>query len=101
MVIDFDAWATDLVRGRQWHSSQELTELSNGTSSMRMRLNNIEEVERWVLTWGVHATVVRPKPLAERIRKIGEEFRRRYAGTTWKNESPFQNGKNGANICLC
>ena len=27
VVIDFDVWATDLVRGRQWHSSQEFTEL--------------------------------------------------------------------------
>ena len=28
--IEFDAWAADLVRGRQWHSSQELTELPEG-----------------------------------------------------------------------
>jgi predicted DNA-binding transcriptional regulator YafY len=26
VVIDFDSWAADLIRGRRWHSSQELTE---------------------------------------------------------------------------
>jgi len=39
----------------------------------------MEEIERWVLTWGVRATVVRPKALADRLRQIGEEFCRRYA----------------------
>ncbi len=79
VAIEFDVWATDLVRGRQWHRSQEFTELPGGCSRIRMRLNSIEEIERWVLTWGTHATVVRPKGLTERIRKIGEEFCRRYA----------------------
>jgi predicted DNA-binding transcriptional regulator YafY len=79
VVIDFDAWATDLVRGRHWHASQEFTELPDGCSRLRLRLNSIEEIERWVLTWGIHATVVRPRALAERIRKIGEEFCHRYA----------------------
>ncbi len=58
VVIQFDAWATDLVRGRQWHSSQEFTELADGCSRIEMRLNSIEEIERWVLAWGAHATVV-------------------------------------------
>jgi proteasome accessory factor B len=78
VVIDFDAWASDLVRGRRWHASQESTELPRGCSRLRMRLNNIEEMERWVLSWGTHATVVRPKTLADRIRKAATELSRRY-----------------------
>jgi hypothetical protein len=42
-----------------------------------MRLNSIEEIERWVLAWGVHATVVRPKALADRVQKIGQKLARR------------------------
>ena len=67
VVVDFDAWATDLLRGRKWHSSQELTELPNGCSRLRLRLNSLEEMERWILSWGTHAKVVRPKALTERI----------------------------------
>ena len=79
VAIDFDAWATDLVRGRQWHQSQEFTELPGGCSRIRMRLNSIEEIERWVLTWGTHATVVRPQSLCKRLANIGRELAARYA----------------------
>jgi predicted DNA-binding transcriptional regulator YafY len=78
VVIDFDSWAADLVRGRKWHSSQELTELPGGQIRLRMRLNSIEEAERWVLSWGSHATVARPQALRDRLLEVGEEFGRRY-----------------------
>lgn len=61
--IEFDLWGTDLVRGRQWHSSQELTDLPNGGSRLKMRLSSLEEIERWVLGWGSHAKVIGPAAL--------------------------------------
>lgn len=86
VVIDFDSWAADLVRGRKWHSSQELTELPSRHLRMRMRLNSIEEAERWVLSWGTHATVVRPEKLRERIFRATEELWQRYGGMEGKAE---------------
>jgi proteasome accessory factor B len=78
VVVDFDAWATDLVRGRRWHATQELTELPDGTSRLRLRLDNLEEMERWVLSWGMHATVVRPRELARRIQRTTATLAERY-----------------------
>jgi predicted DNA-binding transcriptional regulator YafY len=78
VVIDFDRWAADLIRGRRWHSSQELTELPGGQARLRLRLNAIEEAERWVLSWGSHATVVRPQALRERLVEVGQEYLRQY-----------------------
>jgi proteasome accessory factor B len=78
VVVDLDAWAADEVRGRRWHSSQELMELPKGMLRVTMRLNNIEEVEKWVMGFGTHATVVRPKCLAARLRVTGEALVRRY-----------------------
>jgi len=78
VVVDFDAWAPDEVRGRRWHESQELMELPKGMLRVTMRLNNIEEVEKWVMDFGTHATVVRPRTLAERIRATAEELIKRY-----------------------
>jgi hypothetical protein len=46
IVIDFDARAADLIQGRRWHSSRELTKLPGGQVRLRMRLNSIEEAER-------------------------------------------------------
>jgi proteasome accessory factor B len=68
--VEFDVWAADLVRGRQWHSSQTLTELPEGGSRLRIRLNSLEEIERWILSWGTHARVIGPAVLRERIRKM-------------------------------
>ena len=52
VVIEFDSYGTDLVRGRKWHESQEFTELPGGGSRLRMRLSGLEEMERSVLNWG-------------------------------------------------
>jgi proteasome accessory factor B len=78
VVIEFDAWATDLLRGRLWHSSQQVTELPGGESRMRMRLSGLEEVERWVLSWGTHATVIQPQLLVERVGAIARALSGRY-----------------------
>jgi proteasome accessory factor B len=80
VVVEFDAWAADEVRGRRWHESQELTELPKGMLRVTMRLNNIEEVEKWVMGFGTHATVVRPDKLRERLFKVAEEVWQRYGG---------------------
>jgi hypothetical protein len=41
-------------------------------------LNNIEEVEGWLLSFGTNATVVRPQALRQRLAKVGKEIARRY-----------------------
>jgi proteasome accessory factor B len=79
VVIQFDAWAADEVRGRRWHSTQEIVELPKGALELRVRLNNLEEVEKWILSMGTHATVVKPEALRERIRKISASLAARYS----------------------
>ena len=79
IVVDFDSWGADLVRGRKWHASQEITELPRRQLRLRLRLNSIHEAERWVLSWGEHATVVRPQALAIRLRNIAATLQSRYS----------------------
>ena len=78
IVVDFDSWGADLIRGRKWHASQEITELPGRQLRLRLRLNSIHEAERWVLSWGVHATVIRPQALANRLCATAEALRLRY-----------------------
>lgn len=78
VVVDLNAWAADEVRGRRWHASQRLTELPRGMLRVTMRLNNLEEVEKWVLGFGINATVVRPNALRQRVQKVGMELADRY-----------------------
>ena len=78
VVIELDPWLTDIHRGRKFHPSQVWTELPGGGSHLQMRLNCLEEIEQTVLSWGAHATVMRPQALADRIAWTAGELVRRY-----------------------
>lgn len=78
VVLDFDAWAAESLRGRRWHASQTVTERPKGGLRLEMRLTSLKEVDRWVLSWGPHVTVVEPKALAVRLLDMAQDLRRRY-----------------------
>jgi proteasome accessory factor B len=78
VVVEFDVWATDLLRGRRWHSSQEFEVFSDGHSRLKMRLNSIKEVERFVLSFGTHARVVQPAELVARMKEVARALTQRY-----------------------
>jgi predicted DNA-binding transcriptional regulator YafY len=78
VVIEFDAWASALVRERKWHPTQELQELANGRARLTLRLAGLPEIERWILSWGAHATVIRPETLRNSLKKVTAELATRY-----------------------
>ena len=65
--IVFDAFAAPRVGERQWHPSQKIKQLRNGGIELSLTLGNLEEIERWILSWGNHARVLAPVELKERI----------------------------------
>ena len=62
------------VRERNWHGSQKTKELSDGSIEVEFRLNSLDDVERWVLTFGSDCLVLEPIELAERIKKEAEKM---------------------------
>ena len=77
--IRFDEFASRLVSERRWHASQKLKTLPDGTLELTLDVGGLEEIERWVLSWGEHATVLGPPALVTRIRTIAAELQARYA----------------------
>ncbi len=67
VVIDLDKWGADFIHGRILHESQKIAPMPNGGARLTLRLNNIEEIERWILSMSPHAIAVKPKTLADRI----------------------------------
>jgi len=65
--VRFDSFAGRLVRERVWHRSQKLKDLRGGGLELSMTLGSLPEVERWVLSWGRHAQVLRPAALRESV----------------------------------
>jgi predicted DNA-binding transcriptional regulator YafY len=65
----FDPFAAQLVGERQWHPSQKIKHLRSGAAEFSVTLGNLEEIERWILSWGSHAQVLAPAELKTRMAK--------------------------------
>ena len=69
VVIRFNARAADYIREKKWHPSQTLRDLKGGGTELKMKLSSLAEVQRWVLSWGGDAKVLKPRELVEIVRQ--------------------------------
>jgi proteasome accessory factor B len=67
--LQFDAFAARLVTERTWHQSQRIRPRRDGGIVLDLSLGALEEIERWILSWGPHVRVLEPARLRERIRE--------------------------------
>ena len=74
VVLRFDAQVADYIREKKWHDSQQLRELKGGGVELQMTLSSLAEVERWVLSWGGNAVVVKPAALAEAVKRAAQNI---------------------------
>ncbi len=68
VVIRFSARAADYIREKKWHESQKLHELKSSGVELRLKLSSLVEIERWILSWGGDAKVLKPRELADAVR---------------------------------
>ncbi len=68
VVLRFSPRAADYIREKKWHESQELRELKGRGVELKLKLSSLVEIERWILSWGGDAKVLKPRELAESIR---------------------------------
>jgi len=76
VVIRFNARAADYVREKKWHESQKLRELKNGGVELRLKLSSLVEIERWILSWGGDARILKPRELAEAVQNSARRILR-------------------------
>jgi len=74
VVIRFNARAADYIREKKWHPSQTLRDLKNGGAELKMKLSSLAEVQRWVLSWGGDAEVLKPKELVESVHAAAKKI---------------------------
>jgi proteasome accessory factor B len=74
VAIRFNARAADYIREKKWHESQQLRELKSGDVELTLKLSSLAEIERWVLSWGGDAKVLRPRELAEAVRQAAKKI---------------------------
>lgn len=78
VVVRFSPQAADRVKERIWHRSQVEKECKDGSLELTLRVDNLDEVERWVLGWGAHVTAVAPAELISRVRSAADGVRKLY-----------------------
>jgi hypothetical protein len=52
-----------------WHESQKLTKLPDGSLEIAFHVAGLDEIKRWVLSFGPEAQVLEPEKLKEMVRK--------------------------------
>lgn len=68
VVLRFNARVADYVREKKWHESQQLRELKGGGVELKLKLSSLAEIERWILSWGGDARVIKPRDLADAVK---------------------------------
>ncbi len=74
VVLRFNPRAADYVREKKWHESQRLREMKGGGVELKLKLSSLAEIERWILSWGGDAKVIRPRELAEAVRRSARKI---------------------------
>lgn len=68
--LHFDAAFAETVADTHWHKSQDFEWQEDGSMIMRFRVNGLDEIVWWILSYGPHCRVIEPKELATRVRDL-------------------------------
>lgn len=65
--VHFDAYQARWIRERVWHLTQRRDEHKDGSLTLHFKAHGLNEIARWVMQYGSHATVINPKVLRELV----------------------------------
>ncbi len=78
MIVEFTAAKAQLVSSREWHPSQHVTALADGSVRVGFRVPSLAPIISWVLEWGPHARAIAPDTLVAHVVRELDEARARY-----------------------
>jgi len=70
VVIRFDSAVSNSIQERTWHHSQRIEPIENGGLELSMHVGPSEELIAWILRWGIHAEVLHPESIRQRIKEV-------------------------------
>jgi len=77
--LHFDAEFAETIADTLWHPTQEIDYGDDGSITMRLTVDGLDEIVWWVLSMGPHCRVRKPKALADRVKRLAAETAARYA----------------------
>ena len=71
--IRFRPLAARYIVERRWHKSQKLHRHEDGSCTLELLTHNLDELKRWLLTYGPDAEVLEPPALRDMVREALQE----------------------------
>lgn len=78
VVLKFSPYQARWIRERQWHHSQKLTDLEDGSLIIAMDVQGLDEVKRWIMQYGGEVEVLEPMILKDEIIKELDKMKNIY-----------------------
>lgn len=67
--IKFNSQIAPFIRERQWHHSQEIQEHEDGSLILSLKTSGLNDIKRWILSYGAGAIALEPSQLVELVKK--------------------------------
>ncbi len=67
VVLEFGKKVAGVVSNRTWSEDQEIINNGDGSVVLKMKVNSIEEVGSWVLSWGNEVKIIKPAELKKYV----------------------------------
>jgi len=80
--VRFSSFQARWIRERQYHASQQIEEEPGGSLLLTMQVAGLDEVRRWLLSFGADAEVLQPRSLREEIAAHAKKLTEIYAETS-------------------
>lgn len=65
IAVRFDSHQARYIRERVWHAGQNIDEHNDGGLTLRFSASGLNEIARWVMSYGRHARVLAPDELRD------------------------------------
>lgn len=66
--IKFSPAAAKEIHRKQWHPTQKIKDMQDGSLELTIRVSGEDEIMRWVLSWGKDAQITAPSRLRTRMK---------------------------------
>jgi predicted DNA-binding transcriptional regulator YafY len=77
--LKFSAYQARWIREKQWHPTQKLTPLADGSLLLELEVAGLSEVKRWILQYGAEVEVLAPQELREEMTKEIDKMKMIYS----------------------
>ena len=79
VVLKFDARIAPLIKEVNWHPTQSIRDLRDGSILFTVTVAGTKEISFWILNYGHEVEVISPKSLRNEIAAVAKKMCQRYA----------------------